>query len=96
VDHVLIRMAVEQLGRKLLYYADIPYLLQNWPSLLSFTDGMCSDVHTVSEQGLRAWQRGIAAYASQIGSLFETEEMMRQAIKFYWESTSGVMLWQGN
>jgi LmbE family N-acetylglucosaminyl deacetylase len=94
IDHVMVRMAVELLERPRLYYADIPYLQKNWPSLLTFTGGLCSKVHPVSEQGLRAWQEAIEAYASQTSSLFDPPESMRASIKSYWESTFGLTLWQ--
>ncbi len=94
VDHVTVRMAVERLGRPLRYYADIPYLQKNWPSLLTFTGGLCSEVHPVSEEGLRAWQESVEAYASQLGSLFDPPESLRTTIKDYWKSTFGLTLWQ--
>ena len=94
VDHVMTRMAVERLGRPLRYYADIPYLQKNWPSLLTFTGGLCSEVHPVSEEGLRAWQESVEAYASQLGSLFDPPESLRSTLQSYWESTFGLTLWQ--
>ncbi|MEW5829588.1 MAG: PIG-L family deacetylase [Chloroflexota bacterium] len=94
VDHVMTRMAVERLGRPLRYYADIPYLQKNWLSLLTFTGGLCSEVHPVSEEGLRAWQEGVEAYASQLGSLFDPPESLRSTLQKYWECVFGVTLWE--
>jgi LmbE family N-acetylglucosaminyl deacetylase len=94
VDHVTVRAAVELLGRPLRYYADIPYLFTRWRGLLSFVDGKCARSYPVSEQGLEVWNRSIEAYASQLSSIYGTDEERRQAIRAYWESTFGLTLWQ--
>ncbi len=91
VDHVIVRAAVERLGCSLLYYTDIPYLLDHPEALQPATQGMKAVTHPVSEFGLRAWQDGIAAYASQISMLFKTEEKMREAIRAYGQA--GIRLW---
>ncbi len=104
VDHVLTREAAERLGRTLLYYTDIPYLLNHPEAQESATKGLRADLLSVSEDGLAAWQDGIAAYRSQILMLFETEDKMREAIRLYWASRhgfvlsegEGVQLWKGN
>jgi LmbE family N-acetylglucosaminyl deacetylase len=94
VDHRLARAAAEGLERPLWYYADVPYLLDNPSALETFTSDMQAEVRPVSEAGLRAWQEGIAAYASQIGMLFENLEKMREIIQSYWQSNAGIQLWQ--
>jgi len=93
-DHRLTRAAAEGLGRPLRYYSDIPYLLDNASALEMFTSGMQAEVRLVSEAGLRAWQEGITAYASQIGMLFENPEKMRVMIQSYWQSNAGIQLWR--
>lgn len=93
IDHVLVREAVEHLPCPRRYYADIPYLLNHPESLEPLTGNLQAELFQVSEPGVQAWQDGIAAYRSQIQMLFETEEMMRSAIRLYWEKESGVCLW---
>jgi len=93
-DHCLTRAAVEALGRPLTYYADVPYMLNQPSAVETFTIGMQAEVRPVSEAGLRAWQEGIAAYASQIGMLFENPEKMRELIQSYWQSSAGIRLWR--
>jgi LmbE family N-acetylglucosaminyl deacetylase len=93
-DHRLTRLAVEALGRPLLYYADVPYVLNQPTALEPLTNDKQFVIQPVSEAGLNAWQDGIAAYASQIGMLFETPERMREMIRLYWLSHAGIRLWQ--
>jgi LmbE family N-acetylglucosaminyl deacetylase len=83
VDHVTVRRAVEALGRPLWYYADIPYLLNNPSALEPLQMQMQATRRKVSSEGLTAWQDGIAAYASQVGMLFDNPENMRTKIADY-------------
>ncbi len=92
VDHVIVRRAVEGLGRPLWYYADIPYLLNNPSALDPIKSTMQAKRQKVTSAGLAAWQDGIAAYASQIPMLFESPEKMRAAIASYGQK--GVRLWK--
>lgn len=92
VDHVIVRRSVENLGRPLWYYADIPYLLANLPALNLIEKTMQAKSHFVTREGLAAWQDGAAAYVSQIPMEFETPRMMRKAIANY--GKKGVRLWR--
>jgi LmbE family N-acetylglucosaminyl deacetylase len=102
VDHVTVRRAVEGLvlseveglGRPLVYFADIPYLLDHPGELEPSTMQMQAEVKEVSSAGLAAWQDGIAAYESQIPMLFESPEKMREAMAVYGQR--GVRLWKVN
>jgi LmbE family N-acetylglucosaminyl deacetylase len=93
VDHVLMRRAAELLGRPLHYAADIPYLFKKGDELDSNRAGMKETAYPVGESGLRAWQEAIAAYASQISTLFETPEVMKSQIVDYCLQNGGVRLW---
>ncbi len=93
VDHVLVRRAVELLQRPLLYYTDIPYLFKTPQELAPNTAGMKANAYTVSEAGLRLWQEAIAAYESQISSLFDSPDHMRSQIRQYWSENNGIPLW---
>lgn len=94
VDHVLTRKAIEQLGRPLWYYADVPYVLWNPDALTEMTEGLTGKPFFVSAQGVAAWQDGIEAHASQITSLFADVADMRQKIKEYAQQYNGILLWE--
>ncbi len=93
VDHIVVRRAVELIQRPLLYYVDIPYLFKTPEEFSPNTAGMKANAHAVSEAGLGAWQEAIAAYESQISSLFESPEHMRSQIRQYWSDNNGICLW---
>ena len=93
VDHIITRQAVERLGRPLWYYADVPYVLMNDAMLGPATADMKGKTFFISAQVLTAWQKGIAAHASQISSLFENVQDMRAQIKNYHLSRSGLTIW---
>jgi hypothetical protein len=78
----------------LLYYADIPYTLNHPEILEQATDGLSATFYSISNEGLHAWQEGIAAYASQISMLFINEANMRSVIYNYWQMHNGIYLWR--
>jgi len=91
-DHSVVRRAAEQVGHPLLYYADIPYILWYPEQFLEITGKLPAETYPVSEAGLRAWQDAVAAYASQMGMLFEGEEMMRNALELHWRNLRATQL----
>lgn len=93
VDHVTARRAAELLGRPLLYVADIPYLFKSPEELPPQTAGMKETVERVSEAGLAVWQEAVGAYESQISSLFESPEEMREKMRQYWAEKEGLRVW---
>jgi len=93
VDHVITRAAVERLGRPISYYADIPYLLRAPQELSIASQGLKAPLHPVSARGLAAWQKGVAAHASQLGMLFGSRPEMRRQIRAYWARERGIRLW---
>ncbi len=94
VDHRITRAAAELLNRPLWYYADIPYTLKYPDTLATAINSMTSKTFFISAKGLTAWEDSIAAHASQISSLFMDEQDMRQRIKEYARSSSGLPLWE--
>ena len=94
VDHIATRRAAELLGRPLHYVADIPYLFKTPEQLLPHTAGMKEEASRVSEAGLTAWQEAVAAYESQISSLFESVDEMREHIRSYSEKNGGIRFWK--
>lgn len=93
VDHVTVTAAARLLGRPLLRFADIPYLFGHPDSLPPAVAGMRETIHPVSQAGLEAWQTAIAAYASQISSVFTDLDDMRAKIHAYWQPVGGLRLW---
>ena len=94
VDHLLVRQAAEILGRSLLYYADVPYLL-NYPQTLGpAVASLESTLYPVSEAGLEVWLKGVAAYRSQVASLYKGSGSLFDAIRSYWAGLGGIRLWQ--
>ncbi len=100
VDHQLVRAAAECIDRKwihqaLLFYADYPYVAQT-PSLLDDLPGQGwqSINFRVSESGLLAWQKAVAAHTSQISTFWDGDTEMKFAIRAYRDRFQGVRLWQ--
>jgi len=93
LDHVLVRRAVELLQRPVLYDADIPYLFNSPAELAPKTAGMKAKTQRITDSGLRSWQEAIAAYKSQLSSLFDSPEAMRAQIQQYWSEYIGIRLW---
>jgi LmbE family N-acetylglucosaminyl deacetylase len=93
IDHVLVRRAVELLHRPLLYDVDIPYLFNFPDELASKSAGMMAKTHRITDSGLGSWQEAIAAYESQISSLFDSPVAMQAQIQQYWSEYIGIRLW---
>lgn len=97
VDHVIVRMAAELLGRSLRYDIDIPYLFYRPEELAPKSVGMKENVHVVTESGLRLWQEAVLAYRSQLpvlGDAFNTPEKARESIQNYCAARRGVRLFE--
>jgi LmbE family N-acetylglucosaminyl deacetylase len=94
VDHIIVRRAVELLRRSLLYYADVPYLLNKPYRLSPKTKKMQESFHFISKAGLDSWLEAIRAYSSQIEMEFKTPDQMEKKITAYWAKRSGINLWR--
>jgi LmbE family N-acetylglucosaminyl deacetylase len=95
VDHQLTRRAAERLGLPLWYYADYPYVLQNPEQLAALpAAGWSAHVFPVSQAGLEAWGRSIAAHASQLSTFWPDLASMRSFLQAYWQPFEGVQLWR--
>jgi len=95
VDHVLVRMGAELLGRPLLYDIDIPYLFYKPDELAPKSAGMKESVQFITESGLQAWQEAILAYKSQVpwfGEAMSTPETVHKSIRSYWAERQGIRL----
>lgn len=95
VDHVLVRMAAELLGRPLRYDIDIPYLFYKPEELAPRSAGMKEKVHVVTESGLKSWQEAVLEYKSQLptlGEALDSPEKARESIQNYWSERQGIRL----
>lgn len=96
VDHQLTRLAVEQVGlAPLWYYEDYPYAHQPGAveAALEPAAGWRSKQIPLSEAALQARIEAIAAYASQISSLFAGQQEMAEQVAGYAARVGGERLW---
>jgi LmbE family N-acetylglucosaminyl deacetylase len=100
VDHRLTRAAVERIepdwpSGRVWYYADFPYVLDDSALLVQLTrERWESQVFPISPPGLLAWQRSMAAHASQISTFWSGVSEMEASLRAYCERTGGVRLWR--
>lgn len=92
VDHWLTRAAAEQSGGTIFYYADYPYVLED-SSFAGSVDGWKPIVFHISEDGLAAWTRSIAAHRSQISTFWKDVQEVSAAIREYRDAAGGIRLW---
>jgi hypothetical protein len=52
-----------------------------------------SQLYPVPETALEAWLNGVAAYRSQVSSLFKGVGSLSGAIRSYWARECGLRLW---
>jgi LmbE family N-acetylglucosaminyl deacetylase len=96
VDHVLVRRAAETLGLPLVYYADIPYVLNTPAALEPALSGFEVQVHPLSEEGVDAWLRAVVEYRSQLSSLFSGRGTLDDAMRLWVKNHGGIPLWRGS
>jgi LmbE family N-acetylglucosaminyl deacetylase len=97
IDHLLTRVAAEQLHRPVSFYLDYPYVedcAAEIPNLVP--EGFERQVYPISNPALNKWQESVSRYSSQISSLWSSEEEMRQAIAAYRELYGGVAILEFN
>ena len=96
VDHQLTRLAAEDLGRDLWFYADYPYVQRQLDYGEQLTkDGWRSTSFPVSREGMAAWLCSVAAHGSQFSTFWPNLEAAEQEIQGYCEKFGGILLWQG-
>ena len=94
VDHRLVRQAAELLNRRLYYYADYPYILQQ-PEALSnlLQEGWSAETYPISPVAMAAWEDSVAAHISQVSTFWSSLDEMRLAMLRYCQEQSGVSLY---
>lgn len=94
VDHRIVRAAIENLGKDIYYYADIPYVLKEPTQLTNQTTGMTFEVNRLSEEDFALWIISLSAYQSQLSTLYESFDSLVNAIRKYREKWGGVPIWK--
>ena len=94
VDHQMVRIGVEELGRPLLYYPDVPYVIEHAEKIIELTQNFNSQLYNFSLPALASWQKSIQAYRSQLDVLFNGVEKMYSAINHYYQKEKGLRLWR--
>jgi LmbE family N-acetylglucosaminyl deacetylase len=93
VDHILVRRAAEMLKRRLVYDEDLPYLFRDPDDLGVKTAEMRDPLQPVSEEGLETWLMGIEDYVTQLSSLFDSLDTMRDRVSKHWSERKGIRFW---
>ena len=103
VDHQLTRAVVEQLLDRpdqatqwsLWYYADFPYVArENIYQVEMPTEGWTATTCAISQNGLAAWGRAVAAHRSQISTFWADVAAMRADLEVYTRGSGGIRLWR--
>lgn len=91
VDHIITRLAAEQLPTELIYYEDYPYaerpeyLTQVWEHTGSTADDWVSETIGLSEGALQAKCEAFGQHRSQISTFFRDDDEVRQRLRAYAE-----------
>lgn len=94
IDHRVTRMAAEQLGKPLWFYADYPYAAKDPSKVNSYLPQNAeAEVLDISESGLVGWLKGIACYPSQISSFWASEDSMEKEVRAYANLQISRTLW---
>ena len=94
-DHRLTRLAAEGLGRRLWYYADYPYAIEEIDQIAALeASGWQKTLFPLSPFGLAAWQEAVAAHQSQISTFWPDLTAMRLALAAYLDRFGGLPLWR--
>ena len=106
VDHKLTRSVVEKMldskparaSWDLWYYADYPYARDEVQKLTNMQHSLAWNLqsHSVTVDGLLAWERAVAAYTSQISTFWSDLEAMKADLRSFASQASGIRLWQPN
>ncbi|MFC2054613.1 PIG-L deacetylase family protein [Chloroflexota bacterium] len=95
VDHQLVKRATERLERPMLYYTDYPYVLESMDILEHMKHSGWSTIpHSISENGMIAWEEAVSTHTSQISTFWSDSTSMRTALRSFHQKMAGVVLWR--
>jgi hypothetical protein len=58
--------------------------------------GMKENLYPITEAGLEAWIEAALAYKSQLSTLFESQDKMKEELRSYCSEKGGISLWKIN
>jgi len=94
IDHRLSYQAVKTSGLDALFYADYPYVTYDFKNNPQLETTHWSRLpHVISEDGLKAWQKAVLAYSSQLSTFWKNKSEVQLAIKNYYGGGGG-RLWK--
>ena len=97
VDHQLVRAAAEQqIGPRLLYYEDYPYVQRDGAPLEALAADPAWQAHSwpVTPAGRQAKFAAIARYRSQLSTFFADDEDLRSQVGGYMDNVGGERTWR--
>lgn len=91
IDHHAVTIAGEMLERTALFYADYPYILDNFdhPNFIKGSYQKLS--HLLSKEALQAWQAAVLCHRSQLSGFWRNETEARLAINNYMAGGGGCL-----
>jgi len=80
------------------YYADYPYARDEIETLTNMQRSLAWKLqsHSLTVDGLLAWERAVAAYASQISTFWPDLEAMKADLRSFASQAGGIGLWRPN
>ncbi len=94
-DHVLVRKAADRLGMPLWHYVDYPYINRAEYDMDEWIPSSAEKLAvTLSPQGIKAWQDGIACHRSQLVFFWANLDEMRVEMEQFATSGGGTTLWK--
>jgi LmbE family N-acetylglucosaminyl deacetylase len=92
IDHQAVVRAGARVGGVAYYYADYPYIIENFDSP-SFTGNQWKTVpHSLGQDALEAWCEAVLCYRSQLSSFWRDDAETRLALRNYLAGGGG-RLW---
>lgn len=93
IDHQVVVQAGARVGQVEFYYADYPYIINQFSNPV-FTGGSWTSIpYDLGEDALQAWQVAVLCYASQLSTFWRDEEETRLALRNYLAGGGG-RLWE--
>ncbi|MCJ7693997.1 MAG: PIG-L family deacetylase [Anaerolineaceae bacterium] len=96
IDHRLTCQAVSASGLDGSFYADYPYVTYDFKNNPQLESTQWSRVpQVISEDGLKAWQKAVLAYTSQLSTFWKNKAEVQLAINNFYGGGGG-RLWKNN
>jgi len=93
VDHQAVVQAGARLGQVSYYYADYPYIINQFDHPLLTSGGWQKVPHHLVEESLKAWQQSVLCHTSQISAFWRDKDEAQLALRNYLAGGGG-RLWE--